>query len=133
MIGRNTNSSYSSFRGRTGNRRPGALRTNLQQLFSGRADGKWQWQSGPRLRHVFGDATPDRLNRHPVIGGVQQVDHAGFRVVPQCSRQRFFWGDFAQSFRVPMRQCNRASHCRIGVIFYQKFNWLRSGCARNYA
>lgn len=122
-----------TFWGRTGKRRFSSLRTNLQQLISSRAYSKRQLQSRPRFGHILSNATPDRLDRHPIIGGVQQVNHAGFWIVPQRSWQRFVRANFTQIFRIPMRKSNCASHCSIGVIFYQQFNRLSSVCARNYA
>ena len=95
------------------------------------ADGKGQRQTGSRLGHVVSSAAPDRLDRHPVSGGVQQVDHAGFRIMPQRDRQRVARTDLAQKFRVPMRQFHRASHCSIVVISYDQIDWFRPGGAGN--
>lgn len=75
-----------------------------------------QAQSPARGRETFGRATPNRLKRHPVVGGIHKGKHPGFGVVPEHQLQRFARGRRAQVFGIPMRQTRLASQRCFRVI-----------------
>ena len=117
---------------RTDNLRIGRLSAGSQQLDRCWADSKGQRQAGSRIGHVICFSTPDGLYRHTVFGGIQQIGHAGFRVMPQRYSESIEWAYLTQNFRIPMGQCCRASHCSISVISHQKFDRFCPGSASNY-
>lgn len=132
MISQHLELNQSASRRRTDNLRTGRLRANSQQLDRCWADSKRQRQAGSRIGHVICVATPDGLDRHTVFGGIQQIGHAGFRVMPQRYSENIKWVYLTQNFRIPMGQCRRASHCSISVISHEKFDFFCPGSASNY-
>lgn len=132
MIFQHTELNQSASGRRTDNLRIGRLSADSQQLDRCWSDSKGQRQTGSGIGHVICVATPDGLDRHTVFGGIQQIGHAGFRVMPQRYNENIEWVYLTQSFRIPMGQYRRASHCSIRVISHEKFDWFCPSSASNY-
>lgn len=97
---------------------PGLLCTGKAQDGMGQgARLLWQAQSSARGRETFSRAAPNRLKRHPVVGGIHKGEHPGFGIVPEHKLQRVARGRRAQVFGIPMRQTRLASQrCVCAVI-----------------
>lgn len=82
----------------------------------------WQINAGPTVRGRTFNRTPHRLNRHPVLGLVQQGQRAVGRVAPYLGDDRLARQRSAKRCTVPMRQLSRANHVHQPKIAQSKFH-----------
>ena len=92
------------------------LPTNLAQACGSGTGLEWKSDPGTRLSLCAGTAAPDHLDRHWVAAGIQEVQHAGTRFVPQVDLKRLAWCCRPEIRGMPMGQTRHASQVHATVI-----------------
>lgn len=100
---------------------------NLHRGFN-RAGLHREIDAGSRCMQILYDPAPQRLDRHSVLSGVQQIDDAGFRIMPQRDFQRVVSDDSSKIFRIPMRQRGLTPNRTVGAVEHRHYN--RGGTIR---
>ena len=100
----------------------------LQRRFS-RASLHRQIKTRSGSVQIFCNPTPQRLDRHTVLTGIQQIDDASFGVMPQGDFQGSVSNNLAQILRIPMRKRGLAAQGVFGVVDH--FHHNRDGSVRS--
>ena len=82
--------------------------------------------AGSGRREVKNSSTPNRLEWHPIIGLIHEIDHACFWVMPYNMFKVFAWFCFAKIDREPVGKHSGAGHRKASIVKYNKLKRIDS-------